>query len=326
MNITYFFRNPKIGYSIEKVFGIVTKEMRKHYSVEEVSTPSPNAMPWDVVRNSWYCFKNRNQKGINHITGHIHEVILGLFGCKTVVTIHDLVFLDNVKNPMKRFYKWLFWLYLPIKLADKIVCISHHTKRNIEKHLCSDKLVVIHNPIDPEYTFQPKPFNTQKPIILHIGTGWNKNLQNSIEALKGISCHLRIIGKLQEEIVDLLEANTIDYSNVYNLCDAEILQEYSNCDIVNFPSIYEGFGMPIIEGQAIGRVVLTSAIEPLLEISGDAVCFVNPHSKDSIREGLLKIINDAEFRNHLIKRGLENVKRFEAQCIAQQYIDLYNKI
>ena len=326
--ITFFHRNNKCGYSIYKVFKIIENEIKKKYLINEYFTPSPNSMPWDIIKNSWYVYKYRNKKGINHISGHIHDVILGLVGCKTVLTIHDTVFLDNVKNPIKRVYKWLFWLYIPIKLANAVTCISKETKKHIIQNINinEDKITVIYNPVDPSYQFIPKEFNTEKPVILHIGTGWNKNLERTILALKGIPCHLRIIGTLSHFFLDLLKENNIEYSNIYNLTDEEIKQEYINCDIVNFPSVYEGFGMPVIEGQQIGRVVLTSNIEPILDISGEAALLVDPYDINDIHKAYLNIIKDKQLRDSLIQKGLNNVKRFEASFIAKQYIDLYNTL
>ena len=129
MKIRFFHRHPACGFSIYKVFQTIESEISKEIEMDEVFMPSPRSMPWDIIINSRFTFKNRNEKGINHISGHIHDVILGLLGCKTVLTIHDLVFIDNVSNPFKRMYKWLFWLYIPIRLANRVTCISSETKR-----------------------------------------------------------------------------------------------------------------------------------------------------------------------------------------------------
>lgn len=326
--ITYFHRNHKCGYSIYKVFSIIENQIKKDIPIEEYFTPSPKSTPWDVIKNSWFVYKHRNKKGINHITGHIHDTILGLIGCKTVLTIHDTVFLDNVKNPIKRFYKWLFWLYIPVKLSNIITCISQETQKHILENVNvkKEKIKVIYNPIDPSYQFVPKEFNSQRPVILHIGTGWNKNLQRTILALKDIPCHLRIVGNLSPDILELLHTNKIDYSNVCNLTDEEIKQEYIHCDIVNFPSIYEGFGMPIIEGQQTGRVVITSQIEPMMDISGNAAILIDPNNTEKMRKAYISAIQDNNLRNSHIQKGLNNVKRFEASHIAKQYIDLYNTL
>lgn len=325
--IIFFHRNHKCGFSIYKVFSTIENELKiQKQEIEEYFMPSPNSMPWDVIRNCIYTFKHRNKKDINHISGHIHDVILGLIGCKTVLTIHDLVFIDNVRNPIKKFYKWLFWLYIPVKLATKVTCISNETKRRILSHINTDKVTVIYNPIDPAFEYTPKTFNEKCPVVLHIGTFWNKNLERTIMALEGIKCHLRIIGKLDNRIIQLLNEKKIEFSNAVNLSDDEIKQEYINCDIVNFPSVYEGFGMPVIEGQKTGRVVITSNIEPIKEISGDAVVFVDPYDIDSIKNAYIKVIGDSRLRDNLIQKGLFNSKRFNAKVIANQYLDLYKSI
>lgn len=325
--ITFFHRNHKCGYSIYKVFKTIENELKcQNHELEEYFMPSPFSMPWDIIRNSIFTFKHRNTKGINHISGHIHDVILGLIGCKTVLTIHDLVFIDNVRNPIKRFYKWLFWLYIPIKLANKVTCISNETKRKVLEHIKTNKITVIYNPIDSTFKYVPKTFSKECPIILHIGTFWNKNLERTIQALEGINCHLRIIGEIDNRILQLLQEKNIKYSNAKNLSDEEIRQEYINCDIVNFPSIYEGFGMPVIEGQQTGRIVITSAIEPIKEIAGEAVIFVNPTNIQSIHNAYIKAIEDDKLRNEIIQKGLENAKRFQVKNIANQYIELYQSL
>ncbi len=325
--ITFFHRNPRCGFSIYKVFKTIEDELiLQNQDIKEYFMPSQFSMPWDIIRNSLFTFKHRNTKGINHISGHIHDVILGLIGCKTVLTIHDLVFIDNVKNPIKRFYKWLFWLYIPVKLANKVTCISNETKRKVLQHIKTDKITVIYNPIDPTFKYVPKIFNKECPTILHIGTFWNKNLERTIQALEGINCHLRIIGEIDNHILQLLQEKKIKFSNAKNLSDEKIRQEYINCDIVNFPSIYEGFGMPVIEGQQIGRIVITSTIEPIKEIAGGAVIFVNPTNIQSIHDAYIKVINDDRLRNTTIQEGLKNVKRFDVKHIAQQYLKLYETI
>lgn len=326
MEIKYFFRHKSVGFSIQHVFGTLIKEIEKTTKVDTVNVPSPRSLPWDILRNSCYAYKYRNRMGINHVSGHIHEILLGLIKQKTILTIHDLVFIDNVRNPIKRFYKWFFWLYLPIKIADKVTCISAHTKENVLRHIKTDKITVIHNPLNIRYQYAQKAFRLSKPVILHVGTGWNKNLKRTITALKDTPCHLRILGKIDEDMKTYLHKAKIEFSNVYNLSDEEVCQEYIDCDIVSFPSLYEGFGMPIIEGQATGRVVLTSRIKPLTEISGNAVQYVDPTDVNSIRMGFEKIIKDEAYREHLIQNGLKNIERFRVEEIAKQYLEIYKEM
>ena len=325
--ITYFSRHTSCGFSIQRVFGLIINEVKTKKNVKQFSMPSKRSRPIDIIINAKFTNKNRNKNGINHITGHIHDVVLGLVGAKTILTIHDLVFIDNVTSPIKKIYKWFFWIYLPLKLSDYVVCISEHTKQNLLKYVKETKKIkVIHNPIDPKYSFVHKEFNDKEPIILHIGTGWNKNIDRVILSLAGIPCHLRIVGKLSVNQHKLLQSANIEYSNVFNLSDDEIKHEYIKSDIVSFPSEYEGFGMPIIEAQKIGRIVVTSKIEPLIEVSGNAVCYVEPKDVLSIKNGFLKAIQDKTFRETTIEKGKVNVERFNITKIADQYLDLYKKL
>ena len=84
--------------------------------------------------------------------------------------------------------------------------------------------------------------------------------------------------------------------------------------------------MPVIEGQKTGRIVVTSAIEPLMEVAADAAVMVDPEDTTSIRNAYQKIIADASLRELLIKKGLENSERFSVQNIANQYFELYKTL
>lgn len=107
------------------------------------------------------------------------------------------------------------------------------------------------------------------------------------------------------------------------MTDEEILHEYEQCDIVNFPSFYEGFGMPIIEGQAVGRVVVTSDLSPMKEIAGGAAVLVNPAEPSSILSGYREAIAHQPV---FVKAGLENVKRFRIEKITEEYYSIYKEI
>lgn len=324
--ITYFHRNKSCGYSIHKVFSTLEYEIAKYESIKDHYTQTERTTPLSIFHNILFAYKNRDKYGVNHISGQIHDTIIGLIGCRKILTIHDLVFIRNASNILIKIYKLIFWVYIPIFLADRTICISKQTQKEINRYIHSDKIQVIYNPIDPKIEFIPKSFNEVKPTILHVGTFWNKNLKRTIIALKDISCHLRIIGELDNETIDMLKGYKINYSNKKDLTDDEIRQEYIHCDIVNFPSIYEGFGMPIIEGQKTGRVVITSQLEPMIEISGNAVEYVNPYDINSIRDAYLNVINHPNHREELIRKGLINVERFDVRRIAKQYMDIYNEL
>ena len=196
-----------------------------------------------------------------------------------------------------------------------------------EIKLPKDKYSVIPNPVSTDFSFEFKKFNHKKPVILHInGSLERKNLGRTIEALSTITCHLRIIGKISKENKQLLAKFKMDFSQASNLSNEEVVKEYMNCDIVNFPSLFEGFGMPIVEGQAVGRVVITSNIAPMNQVAGEGAMLVDPTDVTSIKKAYLKIIDDDNFRNTLIKNGLENVKKFQLKAVSAMYVDVYREI
>ena len=140
-------------------------------------------------------------------------------------------------------------------------------------------------------------------------------------------CRLDIIGRLTERQRQALEDNSISYTEQWDLSDQEMIQRYRDCDMVMFASTYEGFGMPIVEGNATGRPVVTSNICSMPEVAGAAACLVDPFDCSSIRRGVLRVINDAEYRNHLISQGFEDGEAVSQRpAVAAQYAALYRKV
>ena len=328
MKLLYIYRHPDLGYSISKVFHPIEKEMKNCADVDSIYLPIPNYSIkglWGNIRFVQKHCKN-NKYDIIHITGTEHYLLPFLWGKKVIITVHDFGRLFSLKGIRKLRY-WLMQIAV-LKFAQAVTCISSKTFQEVQSHISLPlgKLFVIPNSIDSQFAFSPKEFNTECPSILHIGTKPNKNLTRSIMALKDIKCKMRIVGRVDKSDIDLLNINNINYSIVSNLSDDEILQEYQNADIINFPSYYEGFGMPIIEGQAIGRLVITSDIEPMRTVAGNGAILCNPYDVDSIRNAYLKAINDSNYREDIIKAGMENVENYRLEYITEKYLSLYKSL
>ena len=328
MKLLYIYRHPDLGYSIGKVFHPIENEMKKYAEVESVNLPIPNYSLKGVWKNIRFVQKHCKKKkyDIIHITGTEHYLLPFLCGKRVVITVHDLGRLLSLKGFRKLRY-WLMQVAV-LKFAKAITCISSKTFQEVQKHISrpTGKLVVIPNPIDRRFAFSPKEFNTECPTILHIGTKPNKNLTRTIMALKDIKCKIRIVGRVDDSDIDLLKKYNINYSIVSDLSDEEIQQEYINADIINFPSYYEGFGMPIIEGQAIGRLVITSDIDPMRTVAGNGAILCNPYDIKSIRSAYLKAINDDSYRDDIIKAGSENVENYRLEYITKKYFNLYKSL
>lgn len=324
----------------------VTQYMRRSrpnvFSIERLYGDVRNALPDDVETSVWVCREpssgvfprlrdawaaRKAQADVNHVTGDTHYLTYFLNSKRTVLTVHDLVALERSRGP-KRFLLWLFWYWLPIKRSRLVITISEQTKQSLlaAVHCNPRKLVVIHNPVSEEFTPSPKAFNAEQPRILQVGTKPNKNLERVAEALAGLSCTLVIVGKLTARQEAVLARHRITIENHVGLSRQQLLDQYVQADLLMFASTYEGFGLPIVEANAVGRPVITSNLSPMPEVAGDSALFVNPFDVHSIRQGVITLMADAGHRDRLVSAGLRNVDRFSSQRVAEQYASVYRGI
>ena len=124
----------------------------------------------------------------------------------------------------------------------------------------------------------------------------------------------------------ILTKYKINYKNYVALSNKEVLKRYVASDLLLFPSLYEGFGMPILEAQAVGRPVITSNLNPMNFVGGNAALYVNPRSVKSIRNGIIKLISNKHLRDKLINNGFKNIKRFNKNEILQKHLNCYYNI
>lgn len=321
-----FHRKPDFAnYSLEGAFRVIRSAMPTEIECVPVISKFKSK---GLLSRVYNIFEAAFKQGeVNHITGDVHFLSYLMRRDKTLLTILDCVFMYNT-NGIKRYLLRLFWYIIPEKRVALISVISQSTKEELLKCIKCDpnKIRVLPLCISPAFKPFKKKFDLAKPTILQIGTSKNKNLLRLIEALQGISCKLEIVGKLSQEQVDTLAHFKIDFSNYFSLSEVEIVTRYHRCDLVAFVSMYEGFGMPILEANAVGRPIITSNILSMPEVAGDAACIVDPYNVSEIRDGVMRIINDEAYRETLIKNGFSNALRFDPNTIAGQYAQLYREI
>jgi glycosyltransferase involved in cell wall biosynthesis len=327
--ITYIFRKrlPTV-FSIEKIYDALFAQFaRSGLEVHRLELPYTSTGLLAVFRNAWFVAR-RLRGGHVHITGDVHYAALFRPLASTVITIHDCVVLQRGKG-LKRLILWLLWFWLPARTASAVTVVSAQIKDELLKtvRIEPSKISIIPNFVDPAFVGVERPFASQKPRILHIGTTPNKNLSRVIAALRDTACELVIIGPLTAPQLHELHDHRVTFENFVGIDHAAVRELYANADIISFPSTYEGFGMPILEGQAVGRPILTSDLEPMRSVAGTGgAMFVDPRSVQAIREGFAALMADSALRSRLVAAGKENCSRFTLEAITASYLALYRAI
>ncbi len=325
MQITFFFRKPSPSYhSIEKLFSAIIEDLPLGLAIQHFS-PYQSKGLWKRILIGLDAQKF--QGTINHITGDIHFIALFLPKKKTILTIHDIGIIKQ-GNFLKRFIIKLLWFKIPIWRVKMVTVISEFTKQELIKHLNINqaKITVIHNCIPNIYQFSPENEPEEKPVILQIGTKENKNLERLVKAIENMECKLIIVGILSDSQIDTLKTYKIDYENHFNISAKGMLSLYKKCDLLAYISTYEGFGMPVVEANAVGRPVLASNVEPMKSVAANAALLVDPYNVQEIRNQIKKLLTDKHLRDDLIKNGLENAKKYRSAEIAKEYLTIYQKM
>ncbi len=318
--------NPK-EQSIEKLFHYLREQFAlRSIHMDEMKNPyGPGIL--NMFKSMLYFRKHAGQELV-HVTGQIHFAVILLRSSKILITVHDL----GLYRPLGWFRKWLFlvfWVYLPFWKAHRIIAISEKTRDEIIKVMPSvaHKVIVIPNCL----TSQIEPIvsikNNDMPRVLIVGTRSNKNVERSIRACANLGVRMHIVGELtQNQLAILLEMNIL-YDNYVSLSEYELKNIYESSDILLFPSLYEGFGLPILEAQAHNVLVITSNIEPMFSTAGSGAFFVNPLDESEIRQAIIRAVNiSLEEKMKRLHLGKENVEAYKPATIADCYINVYKEL
>jgi glycosyltransferase involved in cell wall biosynthesis len=323
--VIHHHRLPENGHvSIERLFACIRDNLAPECHVEVCVSPHPSRGLIPRLKN--LAGLSGMQADIHHIVGDVHYLALGLPGEKLVLTIHDCAALERLKGWRREVLRHL-WFVKPMRRAAVVTTISQTSKAELRRWVgpLADKVVVIPNCVRAEFQPNPKPFDTRCPVILQVGTGWNKNVVTVARALSGISCRLDIVGTLDAAQRAALEASRVNFRELGRVSDAQLVEAYHSCDLVVFASHYEGFGLPIIEAQAVGRAVVTSNLSSMPEAAGKGALLVDPSDPQAIHQAVIRIIADPELRTSLIQEGFKNVERFRPEPVAKLYEGVYRQ-
>ncbi len=237
----------------------------------------------------------------------------------------------------KDLYQLVNWTKYSAKNARKIFTISLASKNDIIKEykLRSDKIVVTYPGIKQISSNKYQVTSMDKPFILFVGTLQpRKNIVRLIEAfskLKDKRIKLVIVGKKGWLYEDILEAplkfnvkERVQFMDFVK--DEDMPSLYKNALCFVLPSLYEGFGLPVLEAMKYGCPVVISNVSSLPEAGGDAALYVDPKNVDDIGSKLEKVITDSNLRSEMVKKGYEQVKKFSWEKTAKETLKILESI
>tara|TARA_A100001015_G_scaffold272000_1_gene326156 strand:+ start:4167 stop:5189 length:1023 start_codon:yes stop_codon:yes gene_type:complete len=327
--ISLFLRKPieDKNFSVENFYYDLFKKF-KHKNLEICIKVCP-LKSTNVFNRVFLCFwAFFNQGSINHICGDVNFISIFLNKNKTINTILDCYSMKRLKG-IKRFIYKIFWIRVPYIKSSKIITISKKTLRDFNSFIISEntkKIDVIGVCVSDKFKKNFKSKINQIPKILIIGTAINKNIFNIISSLQNIKCETIIIGELKEKIIKKLKFYNLNYKNYVSLSKKKLVNKYKECDLLLYPSKFEGFGMPIIEAQSIGRPVITSKFEPMKSVAGNGALYVNPNSIKEISNGVKLVLKNKKLRNSIIKKGFINIKKYKPEVILNKHYRVYEDV
>jgi glycosyltransferase involved in cell wall biosynthesis len=254
-----------------------------------------------------------------------------------VITCHDIIPL-KVPGACGFFGKLLFRLYIcGLKKADRIIAISKQTKKDLVSiGVDKKKIIVAESGIDSKFKKSKSLIYKDKKTkyILSIGTIFYKNIISVLKCLKEIQSQnskykyvLLKVGKLSELEKEFVRVNGLG-KNVkifQNISDEKLIELYSTADVLLFPSLYEGFGRPVIEAMACQCPVITSNNGSLPDVAGNSAILVDAFDIAKMAKYTKLLCENSKLRNKYIKLGLTNCKRFSWDKHVKVIEDVYAK-
>lgn len=277
------------------------------------------------------------------------QVALRSSATRSILTIHELTYLIHPEFLSK--HKYLYYRYfVPISIykTDKIIAVSENLKKDILRffRVPQDKIEVICCGVDEIYRPVEKNiaknevrqrFGIYDDYILYVGTiEPKKNLKRLIEAYfflrKDTNRYKLVIagpkGWLYNEIYKTIKRLNIDNDIIFtgHLYSSDLLFLYNAASVFVYPSLYEGFGLPVVEAMACKTPVVTSNTPALREVAEEAAIFVDPLDTKSLSKSITEVLENPSLQENLIARGLKRARQFSWEEAAQRTLKLYMQV
>lgn len=298
------------------------------------------------IKYNWLC---RDNADIYHF---FNFIVPPRIKGKVITTIHDMTYELYPETMDKRNLKRIKSdIQYSVDRSDKIITVSESSKNDIIKFLNVDesKIEIVYNGVDYEkfnkyYTEDIKlivrnKYNLPQNYILYMGTlEPRKNIDSIIEAFALIkkqkdfdNIKLVIAGKkgwLFEDIFNLVDKlnlkDHVIFTDYVDETDKPII--YNMAKLFVFPSLYEGFGIPVLEAMASSVPVIASNVSSLPEVAGNAAILVNPKDIEGIAKNIIKILSDDDLKNELVRKGHIQAQKFTWEGSAEKLYNIYKEI
>jgi len=334
---------------VPKAYTDIYQRIRERFNIPWFSLEALKAIPQD-----WNFLRRLNRlRGIVHLPNQHFGRYGNFLRIPYIITVHDLIrYLDlkgyesYIHRPNHRDKFYLSLDYKGIKKATRVIAISEATKRDLMHHLgiLDEQISVIYLGVDYT-TFKPslQTSELKHPYILFVGSEHpRKNLPTLLRAFKRLKEQPRFrnlklvkVGKAGGPEIDF-RSQTVHIMNSLNLNQDVIFTEtvpkedlaayYRGAKCFVFPSLYEGFGLPLLEAMACGCPVISSDSSSVPEVVGEAAIKVSPHDIEGLAAALEKILTDRELREDLVAKGATQAARFSWKQTAKKTLEIYKEV
>ena len=329
------------------IFYLFTDEenyLNKFKNIKVIHIKKTNKIFWDYFK-SFFVLKKYNLNTVFYTKNIIPITHLFLF-FKKVNFVYDLAYFKKDLNAYK-FWDTLYMkslMKLSCKISDKTICISESTKKDLVEILKinPNKIQTVYLAVENNFEIIKdkkklekikNKYKLKQPFIFYCGSiSPRKNVLRMLKSFNEIKNKIPhnfyLTGRAEwggVEFADYIEKNNLQkrVRKIGFVEEEDLPALYNLADIFLFPSLYEGFGLPILEAQACGCPVITSNISSMPEVAkNDNAILVNPYNEKEISHAILKIIQSRDFKEIIVKNGQENVEKFSWKKTANETLKL----
>jgi glycosyltransferase involved in cell wall biosynthesis len=268
--------------------------------------------------------------------------------CPVIVQVLDLMY-----HKFPKYWRWWehtyfrFGVSLLTTRASKVIALSENTRRDLQDltSIAESKIEVIYPGVSEDFVLINKDetqvirekFRILNPYILCVSSFHpRKNLMGLLDAFELVSHEIHhdlVIKGTSNWKMDAVGSRILNSQNrarirviESNLSPRELACLYNEADLFVFPSIYEGFGFPVLESMACGCPTITTNVSSIPEIVGDAAILVTPGNSEELSYSIYRVLSDDELKSKLSKTGIIRARKFSWEITAQNTIELFEQV